>query len=211
MTRRKLSLPPPPEDPRRLEGFPRSNLDPREVLWRVVSEGFNPWWFSSAMTGRFDLEAPDGTCYLAADELTAVLEVFGPDREEGTVTTEELRKRRLFRLQVPERHSLADLTSRRAAGFGMTHEIHSHARNDLTQAWARSLRDAGTEGLRYLARHDPSPGECVALFGRSGEHKDWDPGSPQRLEQPRLVDRLWQECRIRVVDRPRRDEIPMLE
>lgn len=210
MTRQRLSLKPPLGDPRRLEDFPCSALDPATTLWRVVSEGYGPWWFSS-LSGRFDLPQPDGTCYLATDELTAVLEVFGPDRSGGMIATEELARRRLYRLRVPRRCSCADLTSRRAAGFGLTLEVHSSTRYDLTRAWAQSLRDAGAAGLLYFARHDPSSGQCVALFGPSGERADWDRGQAERLDEPRLIERLWRQCRIRVVDRPRTDQIPVLD
>ena len=100
MTRQGVSLKPPPDDARRLEGFPRSTLDPRTTLLRVVREGNGPWWFSCSMAGRFDLSEPRGTCYLATDELTAVLEVFGPHRAGGVITTEALDRRRLHELRV---------------------------------------------------------------------------------------------------------------
>ncbi len=210
MTRRRLSLEPPPGDPRRLEDFPRSKLDPATPLWRVVSKGHGPWWFSSSLTGRFDLPEPDGTCYLATDQLSAVLEVFGPHRSGGLIAAEELARRRLHRLRVPWPCSLADLTSRQAAGFGLTLEVHSLPRYDLTQAWARSLRDGGAAGLLYLARHDPAAGECVALFGPSGEKADWDRGQEMSPGEPWLIEQLWRQCRIRVVDRPRTDQLPVL-
>ena len=206
MTRRSVSLTPPPEDAGRLESFPRSTLQPKTVLWRAVLEDNGPWWFSCSMAGRFDLSQPRGTCYLSTDPLTAVLEVY---RAGVLITTEELGRRRLHKLHVPASRSLANLTSRSAAGFGLTLEIHSHPRYDLTQAWASRLRETGAEGLLYLARHDPCPGPCVALFGPAGERATWDPGTRSRLDEPRLIERLWHECRIRVADRPRLDQIPV--
>ncbi len=220
MTRQRLSLRPPPADSRGLADFPRSPLGPATPLWRVVSKDNGPWWFSStrrgansehSLSGRFDLPEPEGTCYLAAEQLTAVLEVFGPDRSGGMIAAEELARRRVYRLRLPQRCSLADLTSRRAAGFGLTLEVHSSTRYDLTQAWALSLRATGATGLLYLARHDPSSGECVALFGPSGEKVDWDRGQEEKLDEPQLVEQLWQQCRIRIIDRPRTDQIPVLD
>ena len=61
------------------------------------------WWFSSVPTdpdagGRFDLPGPDGTCYLAGDPLSALLELIGPDLESGAVSADFLHERRLREL-----------------------------------------------------------------------------------------------------------------
>ncbi len=210
MKRRKTSLERPPQDPRTLRQFPCSTAGTGTELWRVVRQGHGPWWFGCGMTGRFDLPEPEGTCYLATDELTALLEVLGPERSAGRITTEELSRRRLHRLCLPVEHSLADLTSRQAAGFGVTLEIHSHPQYRLTQAWARRLRQAGADGLLYLARHDPAAGKSVALFGPAGERTDWERGPEQSVDLPEMVQRLWNECRIRVSDRPRAAEIEIV-
>ncbi len=210
MKRRRTELEPPPEDPQALRQFPSSPAGPGTELWRVIRQGNGPWWFGSGMTGRFDLPQPEGTCYLATDELTALLEVLGPERSAGRISSEELSRRRLHRLRLPVEHSLADLTSRLAAGFGVTLEIHSYPQYRLTQSWARRLREAGADGLLYLARHDPAAGKSVALFGPAGERAEWAQGSPQRVDVPQLVARLWSECRIRVSDRPRAAEIEIM-
>jgi hypothetical protein len=210
MTRRQLSLGEPPEACRDLQGFPRSKLGPETTLYRVARNGRNPWWFNSSGSGRFDLPEPDGTCYLAADPLAAVLEVVGPDRRGGLIAAELLAARRLFELRVPDEHSLANLTSRRAARFGMTLEIHSLPSYERTQAWARCLAESGAGGLRYFARHDPAAGRSVALFGPAGE-RDWDRGAAHDLEDRAWIERLWSTCRIRVASRPYADEIPVIE
>lgn len=206
MSRQQVSLRKPGPD---LQGFPRRTLGPETELCRVVRKDLGPWWFNSTGAGRFDLAEPKGTCYLATDELAAVLEVVGPDRSAGTITTELLSGRRLHKLRVPEKHSLADLTHRRAAGFGVTLEISSTPRYGLTRAWAKALSRAAHQGLFYFARHDPGAGRSVALFGASGTREDWDPGSQHDLQDPVLIGRLWRECRIRVAARPRKNEIPI--
>jgi hypothetical protein len=48
-----------------------------------VHDGHGPWWFSSSLEGCFDLPAPDGTCYLASDELGAMLERLGAELLPG--------------------------------------------------------------------------------------------------------------------------------
>jgi len=64
------------------------------------------------MRGRFDLTEPDGTCYLAADALAALIEIVGPESSNGIVAADLLRKRRLLRVHLPGKMSLADTTSR---------------------------------------------------------------------------------------------------
>lgn len=204
--RQAVSLALPPRDENRLRTFPRTELVPGCELWRVVRNGLRPWWFSGSGHGRFDLREPEGTCYLATDELSALLEAVGPDRLGGAISTGFLADRRLRHLRAPRGHSLADLTSRRASGFGLTLEIHTVVPYDLPRAWAASLRKAGAEGLRYLVRHDPAAGHGVALFGRQGERTSWPRGREQRIG-PSLVGRLEEECGIAVIDVPRLGEL----
>lgn len=73
---------------------------------------------------------------------------------------------RLSRLRPPKR-SIVDLTDPTVLGLaGLTAEIHSTTDYDLTQSWALALQEAGYDGIRYKARHDPR-GQLVsiALFG----------------------------------------------
>ena len=163
MSRQRLSLRQPGPDLRR---FPRRTLGPQTELYRVVRKDLGPcpWWFNSSGTGRFDLTEPDGTCYLATDEVMAILEVAGPDRSAGMIAAELLAGRRLHKLRVPEKHSLADLTHRRAAGFGVTLEISNTPRYGLTRAWAKALSQGAHQGLFYFARHDPGAGRSVAAI-----------------------------------------------
>jgi hypothetical protein len=204
------SLDRPPADPRRLLDFPRVDVGPDEDLWRVTRRSRNPWWFGSSMTGRFDLPKPDGTCYLATDVLSALLEVVGPDRLGGAVSADFFASRALHRLQLPAERSLADLTTRRAAGFGVTLEVHSMVPYDLPQAWASALWQAGAEGLRYWVRHDPAAGGGVALFGSGGEQKAWRRGRELPIGG-QLTRQLERECGIAVVEIPRRSEVELVE
>lgn len=208
--RARPSLAGPPDDVTGLRSFPRAELTTDQDLWRVVRRGRGPWWFNSSGGGRFDLRTPDGTCYLALDELSALLEVVGPDRREGAISRRFLDDRRLRRLQVSGRRSLADLTSRRCAGFGLTLEINTVVPYDLPRAWAASLRKAGADGLRYFVRHDPTAGQGVALFGRHGERRSWPRGREERIG-PGLVERLRDECGIVVLAVPRLRELTVVE
>ncbi len=212
MTRRRqaVSLGWPPQNPGELEGFPRRTLALDLPLWRVVREGRGPWWFASSGFGRFDLPEPRGTCYLAGDEVSALLEAVGPERMGGGISTRFFRRRRIRRLQVPDARSLADLTSRRCAGYGITLEIHTVVPYDRTRAWAEALHRAGAEGLLYSARHDPAGGEAVALFDQAGERKSWPRGPEQPIE-PGLIERLKDECGVAVIDVPKLSELQIVE
>jgi RES domain len=155
-----------------LAAFPRWQLTRRFALYRVTRREHAPWWFGSTLEGRFDLPAPRGTCYLAASAITALLEVIGPDRLGGLICRDLLRDRRLHRLVVPAPLSLADCSAQEAAAFGLTLEIHTLVPYDLPQAWALAFAEAGAEGLRYRARHDPAGAFSFALFGQAGA-ADW--------------------------------------
>lgn len=179
-------------------------------MYRVVKKGNGPWWFGSSMQGRFDLPLPEGTCYLAADELAALLELIGPDCEGGAVSSDFLRIRRVRELKVPRDLGLSDLTSRRASGFGITAEIATLVPYELPQAWAARLRQAGAEGLIYWLRHDPSRTEGFALFGPHGERVRWKKGR-QRSISRELLARLKEECGIEVLDPPKASELRILE
>ncbi len=52
---------------------------------------------------RFDLDDPEGTCYLATDELAAVIETIGSDAAIGVVTPEFLDARTSMRGHSPLR------------------------------------------------------------------------------------------------------------
>jgi hypothetical protein len=57
-----------------LGGFPRWLLTKRTPLYRAHRAGTSPWWFACDTEGRFNLEFPAGTCYLAFDSVTALRE-----------------------------------------------------------------------------------------------------------------------------------------
>src|SRR5262245_44247773 len=86
--RRSPSLGWSPDHPVLLKDFPARRLSPEVRLLRIVRAGVGPWWFGSSLAGRFDLPEPDGTCYLAADEIAALLELLAMDREEALVPSE---------------------------------------------------------------------------------------------------------------------------
>ncbi len=108
-----------------------------------------------------------GTCYLAAGEVGAFIEVF---RAGTVIPAQEADARLLASLSVPKRSTLADCTTSKARRFGVTGAIHTQPDYELTQAWAEAFAEAGFDGVRYRLSHDPAQRELgVALFGPAGE------------------------------------------
>lgn len=158
------SLGSPPAD---LRGFPRRSLRGSVELLRIHPVGLAPWWFSSDGNGRFDLAPPAGTCYLSLSPIGAFVEVF---RDFTFVDAADVRARVMARVRAPRDVVLADCTSTRARGFGVTAAIHSTAEYSTTQAWAAAFGSRGFDGVRFYCGHDPSQREVgIALFGDAGE------------------------------------------
>ena len=146
-----------------LSGFPSYDLLRREALYRIHRADRGPWWFSSDGSGRFDLAAGRGTCYLAATPVGAFIEVF---RVDTVIPELEVEARVLSTVVAPKRSRLADCTASAARRFGITGAIHTQPDYALPQAWAEALAAAGFDGIRYRLSHDPSQRELgVALFG----------------------------------------------
>lgn len=125
------------------------------------------------------------------------LEVF---RFWTLVPEAELAARRLVLLDLPP-VLLADCTSSRCRGFGLTGEIHSTPDYPLTQTWAAALAAAGFDGIRYLLRHDPGQRLTgTALFGSAGM-ADW-PIHPSEPIGPGVIEEAERRFGIRVMPTP---------
>ena len=194
--RERVAQGPPPAS---LAGFPAYPLSTEQDLFRAHAAGLGPWWFTSEGTGRFDLPAPRGTCYLALDPESAVRERVGPVLAGADAVPEGLLAEVVVsRLRLPHAGAVADVQSRRASRFGVTRELETMVPYAVPQAWARAFDIAGLGGVRYGPRF--TPGECsaVALFGEGGARAwavDPDPlparqvaGAPRPLPTPRRAD-----------------------
>lgn len=196
--------------PSHLEEFPSRLLPAGFRVFRVVRKGKGPWWFGSTLEGRFDLPEPHGTCYLAVEPLAALLELLGPERTGGVVAAGFFAERRVRELQVPDEITAADVTSRRASGFGVTAEIGTLVPYGRPQAWALRLHQANFQGIVYWLRHDPARSEGVALFGPHGERKAWKRGR-ERAVSRELIRRLRAECNIEVVPAPHSRQLRIID
>jgi hypothetical protein len=198
-----LDAPPPPE---RLGGFPVWHVHAGTVLCRVTAADHGPWWFSSTGEGRFDLRPPRGTCYLADDEVGAVLEVLGPVM---VVATSWAQRRSMWHLDLPGQCTAADTTVREARGFGVTAELATTVPYRVPQLWAAALAAAGHQGIRYRIRHDPGGARALALFGAAGERTRWRRGRRRPIDGE-LLARVSRETGVAVAPVPHSDDLSAL-
>lgn len=142
-----------PAPGRNLSAFPRRRLTKGRLLWRFARRRNPeaPWWFASvpadleADSGRFDLPAPQGTCYLALDQLTCILELIGPEWFTGGVVSDAfITIRRLYAYELPAGVTLANLTGAGLADFRVSSELASMADYAVPQAWAQALANVRT-------------------------------------------------------------------
>ncbi|MEK8070671.1 RES family NAD+ phosphorylase [Rhodococcoides navarretei] len=194
-----------PKPVRELAGrFPSYTYPAGTELFRSHRAGLGTWWYSSSGGGRFDLDEPDGTCYLAEDEVVTLLEIFGG---QLVVPRYEVDVRAASAITLGSDVTLADLTANTGVAFGVTAEIFSTADYPLTQRWAVALRAAGFDGLRYWARHElERSGRCIALFGEAGAggegHRHAVKVTTGLSDRADLLQRWHEETGVTILDVP---------
>jgi hypothetical protein len=151
-------------EPGDLTGFP--SVSPPKRLLRVCRAAQGTWWFSSDGSGRFDLESPRGTCYLATDAYAAIREAT----RLGPVSSVWVRTRELREVAPPDPNAKLAATTRQAAGrYGVTTELATVVPYGLPRRWAAEFRAHGFDGIRHQLRHDQRARPSgVALFGLTG-------------------------------------------
>jgi hypothetical protein len=166
-------LPGPPDDYALLVEFPVLDKErlPQQ-LYRVHQVRHDPEWFGIDPRDRWSPPAAAaglfGTCYLATDPVTAVMEAFG---DLPVVTQGLIDRRALAVVQIPLAQRLADLTSPAIVGiWKLDRRISTGDDYGTCQRWAHSLRLAGFGGIYYEPRHDPrgNGAASVAMFADPG-------------------------------------------
>jgi hypothetical protein len=164
-SRSQRALGEPPDD---LSAFPARTIRRTTRLYRAHTRGRGPWWFSSNGDGRFDLAAPDGTCYLADHPVAALRERLGPRIvRSGTVLRSELERTLVSRLALPGPAHVANAAHPDAYIHGCTTELGTIEDYGLTRRWGVAFRRDGWTGVRYAARL-ATGAVSVALFGIAG-------------------------------------------
>jgi hypothetical protein len=179
----------------------------RRIFRAARAEPGTPWRFCTCGACRFDLDAPDGTLYAGDDPLVGVIETIGPHLAGTTISRRFLADRRIVSRLMPHDVELANIASRRAAGFGVTNELSTMTPYDIPRAWAATLHTAGCEGIRYRTRFDTgSRAGGLALFGPAGE-RAWRGRDEGSAAAPAIVERLRNECNVGVADPPRLNQL----
>ena len=185
-----------------LRRFPRRSLRGDRAIYRIHRASTSGWWFSADGSGRFDpVGTGHGACYFAEAPLGAWVEVFRRQMQLRDVAVSE---RALLTVTLRRDARLADLTSRRALGFGITASLGADPDYCASQAFAIDALKAGCGGIRYLARHDPAQKLYgIALFGAAGASQG--PIEAHALSGPipdELVDQARARFGYRIVPRP---------
>ncbi len=198
----------PPDPSGDYTGFPARTVRAGTVWYRHHRDDQGPWWFTNTLQGRFDLPAPDGTCYLADSQQVAARERVGPDlAAAGRVAASVVTGRIVSKLFLPHTIVAANLGSDSAANHsGVTGELAVMVGYVVPQAWAQTLWAAGFGGILARLRFTPSAQRQLALFGPAGPRPDWPVDS-----QPTPLADIAARMRIDVVDPPHTDQITIVD
>jgi len=148
--------------------------------WRVHHRCHGPWWYSSSppQDGRFDLDPPRGTCYLASEDVGAFIEVFR--NHDVNLALEQIARadRRLAQMPLDTWiGSIANFTAPEAASIHhVPPQVSTGPDHSASRLWAEAARKGGFGGIAYWLSQDPTREQIgLALFGEAKEHP---PDSP---------------------------------
>jgi hypothetical protein len=121
--------------------------------------------------GRFDLPAPDGTCYFGTTAAAATLEGLQDLLGTGLLHRSVLERLSLAEVTAPAAAPVAaKLTTARATALGVTAALWAGTDRALTQRWATALHRVW-DALYAGIQHDPTGrARAVAIFDAAGEH-----------------------------------------
>jgi RES domain len=158
--------------------------------WRIHDAANGAWWFASSDSparaehdiGRFDLPAPDGTCYLAEDLAAGGAESL---REVGVTAAQAQRaanERNLSQMPLDRWYGkrIADFTAPTIRRHGLPVDIAALDRS-VARPWALAARRGGFYGILYRLREDPERRRGLALFHDAGEYAPVDQPFPQPI------------------------------
>lgn len=139
-------------------------------------DDYGCWWFSGTKTGsspggRFDLQRPRGTLYLAESPLAAALERCGRYLASGRPIPVTAVADRVVTQLEGTLCALGDLTDKHAVKVGITQEINTLNDYEITASWAIAADRARFQGLKYTPRFSAEPVGAIAYFGTAGAHK----------------------------------------
>lgn len=193
--RDQVALQPPAKD---LADYPRREVHRGQRWYREHGEK-GPWWFAAGPGGRFNLDAPRGTLYLANGPECAARERIGMDQARvGWISAGLVRQRFVSELELQHDVSAARLTHGNALNWGVvSNELTAVDEYDLTRSWARAFDAAGFDGLWGRLRFSAGHGRGLSIFGDQGA-RAW-PTDPHAKTLRQFIEK---EMRLTVVDPP---------
>lgn len=201
MSRSRPALRPPNETAHDFTKFPRKTHR-ADTTWyhqhndRPADADRGAWYFAShtvgdVSEGRFDLDEPGGTCYLANSERGAMFECIGPEYAdrgwvdaglvEG-VSCHLCRFRTTSKQPMRPRPGPAISESRTNSTLGMTTRPRRRGHRCCTMP--------GSGGLHYELRFSPGSARGLALFGPAGAPNPKPAGDPDPVNLREFVERL---------------------
>ena len=164
---------------RALVKFPTITLSQGGTVYRSHKAHRSAGWRASifevddAGGGRFDLQQPRGTLYVADDIDTAVREKVRGDIVGMQFISEKFAAAfTVAAITVDRSTECADLASAQAAQFGATRELETDGDYTMTRPWAWAFAATGqVEGIHYGSRFTSGPARAWALFGAVGACK----------------------------------------
>lgn len=203
--RGQVALQEPPAD---LSDYPHKYVE-RGRRWFREHGPLGPWFFACTNEGRFNLEAPLGTLYLASGKECSARERVGIDLANGPVVPSSIvADRWVSELELQEDVRAARLTHPDALNWQLVaSELMAITPYDLPRKWASAFEAAGFGGLWGRLRFtNANHGRGLSVFGPKGTRPTW-PTDPDR--QPLRT--VLQEMRVRVEDPPLRSAVTVID
>lgn len=179
---------------------PLVRVEASRPLWRVHDSSLGTIWYGKKADKRFDDPAREfGVLYLGESPAVAVLETLVRGSDRCVVDQREWDLRSISRVNLAE-----DLWVLQFEGPGLrrlgigAERAHAGAYAEC-QAFSAALqaRHPEVDGIQFRSRWDTSQ-LCWAVFERAN-HKIKLAGTPQRLKDSAIGDRVLDECEIRLV------------
>lgn len=195
----------PPEPGADLAGFPTRTVT-AGTQWHREHGAHGPWYFASGPGGRFNLDEPHGTLYLANRPEAAARERVGPDHvQHGLIPRGVVQNRWVSDLLLQETVRAAQVNHDDAPDHRVVPELVVMRPYDTPRAWARAFFDAGLGGVWGALRHSSGTCRGLSVFGTSGAH-DW-PVDPRPTPLSVVLDGM---AGLTVVSPPGLGEIEVL-
>ena len=202
---RAASTQQPPDPDVDLTAFP-ARMVAVGTQWHREHGPRGPWFFAAGPGGRFNLDEPHGTLYLANRPEAAARERIGPDHvQHGLVPSGIVHDRWVSDLLLHEPVRAAQVNHEDAPHHRVVPELVVMRPYDTPRAWAHALFDSGFQGIWGTLRHSSGTSRGLSVFGPSGP-RDW----PVDPHPTRLSDLLEGMAGMAVVRPPSLDEITIV-